>query len=193
MNLTLARNNTQPSSSSASAAAGVDGVDSSIAMDTSQSDAHDIAYKQDATASLVDGASDFAIHQAPQQSRPTDTAQQASGITAQQFSSMLSAEFQRRIDSLASQISLVDEKVQPVAKLTDRVNNIDARVSALENSQASVQQPVFNIENLAAEIQDRFLRSQNIILYGVAEVNGSSQQVDIENVTSIFILYKERG
>lgn len=81
MNLTLSSVKTQPSSSSASAAAGGDDVDLSVVMDTSQSDTHDITCKQEATASLVDGASNFSIHQAPQKRRPTDIAQQASGIT----------------------------------------------------------------------------------------------------------------
>ena len=124
--------------------------------------------------------------------RPSNTTEQLNGISAQQLSSMLATEFQRHnegvysgIDALASQISVVDEKVQPVAGLVDRVCNIEARVSALENNHAAAPPPAIDIQSIAVEIQDRLLRSQNILLYGVAEVNAPSQQTEIEIVTSI--------
>ena len=47
------------------------------------------------------------------------------------------------------------------------------------------QPPNVNIDNLAFDIQDRLARSRNIILYGVNEIQGASQQSDSEQVATI--------
>ena len=116
----------------------------------------------------------------------------SNAITLQQFSSLLSAEFAKnnqgiysRIDQLASQISVIDNKVKPIAELNQAMSNLDNRVAALENQVPPPQPPNVNIDNLAFEIQDRLARSRNIILYGVNEMQGASQQSDSEQVATI--------
>ena len=127
-------------------------------------------------------------------SQPPNPSQTTSGITLQQFSSLLSAEFAKnnagiysRIDQLASQISVIDTKVKPIATLNQALNDLDNRVAALENNNvnpAPPQQPI-DINNLAYELQDRLARSRNIILYGIVEVQGTSQVNDTEQAASI--------
>ena len=177
----------QPSTSTSVAPINV--ADVTIPMNTSQSEESSAACKQEQLSPLPPSEQNN-DSQRPASNEPSASASQMTGITLEQLSTMLAAELQcynegiySRIDSLASQISVIDTRVQPVAELAEKVNDIDTRVSALENNPPQQVPQMPNIVNLAAEIQERILRSQNIIMYGVAE--NSSSQADTENIISI--------
>ena len=157
-------------------------ADSSFSMDVSQGEASAPVNKQEQLSPIPSPV---------QNNTPASEDQQLTGVTLQQISSMLASEIQRqnqgifnRIDSLASQIAVVDNRVQPIAELAERVDNIDSRVAALESRQQAAP-PLPNIDNIAAEIRDRLQRSQNIIIYGVLENIGAPHTTDLESVTSL--------
>ena len=113
----------------------------------------------------------------------------------QQLSAFMASEFQRnnqsvlsRIDSLAAQISVITKRTEPIAQLSAKVSNIESRVANLKNNNegaaAAPPQANVNINDLAAELQDRFFRARNLFLCGIIADNNNPQH-DIEQVTHL--------
>ena len=96
-----------------------------------------------------------------------------------QLSSFIASEMQRIMQAcyLAFNFSrlrfqLFTERTQLASQLSFQINNIEMRVVNLENwGKRAAALPPVEINNLAAEIQDRIYRARNLFIYGFAEVN----------------------
>ena len=86
-------------------------------------------------------------------------------------------------------MSVITERTEAVTQLTSQVSNIEARVANLENSNegaaaaAALSQINVNINDLAAELQDRFFRARNLFIYGLPVDASNSQRVFSASIT----------